>query len=140
DVAAGLAAGFAFAIPLVAAFGNGLADLAVSLAGPARATLAEPEVGHVEVGERNADEVFPPAADHFSVRDVFSQVLADFPADDLLKTVLIGFDSQNHDGLLFPRSAWEHAPCRSAGTGATRRGASQLVFPRGAWEQGCFTS
>ena len=77
-------------------FRDGLADFAFALPGPARAVLAVAEVRHIELRQRNADQIAPFAADHFAVGDVFPQVLADFAADDLAEATMIVIDVENH--------------------------------------------
>jgi len=47
---------------------------------------------HVELRQRNADEIVPLAADHLAVGHVFSQVLAYLPANDLFKPRRVAVD------------------------------------------------
>ncbi len=97
NVRARIAAGLALAAFLFAgAAGNGLADFAIPLPYSAGAVLAVAEMRHVELRQRNADQIAPFAADHFAVRDVLPQVLADFPADNLAKAAMIVIDVEDH--------------------------------------------
>ncbi len=94
-VRAGFAAGLADAVFVFA-----LSDRGAFFAGPlayaARAVLAVAEVGHVELRQGNADQIVALAADHFAVRDVLPQVLADLAPHDLLESRLIALDLDVH--------------------------------------------
>ena len=83
--------------PLVcrAAAGDGLADFALALPGAAGAVFAVAEMRHVELRQGNADQIAPFAADHFAMRNVLTQVLADFSADNLAKATMIVVDVED---------------------------------------------
>ena len=58
--------------------------------------VAEAEVRHVDLRDRDADEVLALLADHLALRDVLPQVLLDLAADDLAEAEVILFDVENH--------------------------------------------
>ncbi len=74
------------------------ADFALALADAARAVLAVAEMRHVELRQRNADQIAALAADHLAVGDVLPQVLANLAAHDLLEARLIAVDFEYHEG------------------------------------------
>ncbi len=97
NVRAGIAACFSFAVPfLSAAAGDRLADFAVSLPDAAGAVLAIAEMRHIELRQRNADQIAPFTADHLAVRNVFTQVLANFPPHNLAEAAMIVVDVEGH--------------------------------------------
>ncbi len=84
----------AWPVPLarLAAGPTGVPDFAVALADAAGAVLAVAEMGHVELRQRNADQIAALAADHLAVGDVLPQVLANLAAHDLLEARLVVVD------------------------------------------------
>ena len=93
---AGVAARLALTWFAVFARRDRLAGLTFTLANAAAAVLSVAEVGHVELGERDADEVVPLAADHLAVGDVLPQVLAYLPANDLFEPRRVAVDFHYH--------------------------------------------
>src|SRR5207302_6393372 len=75
DVSARIAAGLPFARLLPVAAGDRSADFAIPLADAPRAVLAVADMGHVELGNRNADQIATLTADHLAVGDVLPQIL-----------------------------------------------------------------
>ena len=65
---------------------DGLADFPLALADAPRAIFPVAEMGHVQLWNGNADQIAPLAADHLAMSDVLSQILANFPADNLPET------------------------------------------------------
>src|SRR5262245_30799329 len=73
-----------------------LAHLAVALADAAAAVLSVTKVRHVELWQRDADEVVPLPADHLAVGYIFPQVLAYLPANDLFEPRRVAVDLHDH--------------------------------------------
>src|SRR6478672_10389288 len=84
----------AFAVGI--AGGDRLTIFAFTLAHAAAAVLAIAKMRHVELRQRNADEIVALAADHLAVGDVFPQVLAYFPANDLFEPRRVAVDFHYH--------------------------------------------
>src|SRR5262245_39152735 len=84
------------ALAIGVAGGDRLADLAVALSHAAAAVLAVPEMGHVELRQRDADQVIPLPANHLAVGDIFPQVIAYFSADDLFEPRRVAVDFHDH--------------------------------------------
>ena len=59
--------------------------VALALPDPALLLVAELEVGDVDGGHGNGDDVLPLLAEHLALLDVLLEVLLDLPADDLRK-------------------------------------------------------
>src|SRR3972149_221303 len=71
------------------------ADIAWPLPDAALPT-AEPEGRQLHLGDREARQVFPRAADQFAVGDVLAQVLLDLAAHDLPEAAGVLFDGEYH--------------------------------------------
>jgi len=96
DVATGIAARLTFAVALLTAAGNGLADFAVPLPYSAGIVLAVTEMRHIELRQRNADQIAPFAADHLAMRNVLTQVLANLSAHNVAEATVIVVDVKGH--------------------------------------------
>jgi hypothetical protein len=88
------------AVIRIAASGNWLTLFAVALPHPTGSVVAKAKMGHVELRNRDADQISTAAADHLAMRHVFAQVLADPAANDLAKAALIALDFEDH-GWMF---------------------------------------
>src|SRR5262249_29702621 len=78
---------------------QGRAYIAFALSDSSRSAAAEAELGNLNLGQWDADEVLPLLADHFPAADVFAQVALHLAADKLAKTLVIAFDSLSHSCL-----------------------------------------
>jgi hypothetical protein len=54
------------------------------------------EAWKLDVGHRNADQIFAPPSNHLGVGDVFAEVFPDIFTDDLPETAPISFNSTDH--------------------------------------------
>jgi hypothetical protein len=96
-VTAGFVSRLSLAVAVVLSFADGRTVFPFALSDAARTFVAMAEVGDFDVGDGDADVFAPLAADHFAVRDVLPQVLADFPAHNLLEALLVMIDGPRHD-------------------------------------------
>src|SRR5262249_39362826 len=92
--AAGLVAGAALGVALAGA--ERLAGLAGALADAAGAFLAVAELRHVDLRQRDADEVLALLADHLAAADVLAEVALDLAADELAEALVVAFDLLPH--------------------------------------------
>ncbi len=76
---------------------DGIALIPIPLSHATGTVLPISEVRHVELWNRNADEIFPLAADQLAVGNIFPQILANFSANDLLEATSILVDAEHHD-------------------------------------------
>src|SRR5262245_5434353 len=112
------------ALAVRVASGNRLADLAVALPHAATAVLAIAKMRHVELRQRDADQVVPLPADHFAVGHIFPQVLAYFPADDLFEPRRVAVDLHDHEAMALGRA-------RTCKARAKKR---RLPLPSPSWQ------
>ena len=96
NVLAGLIAGLAFAVFLIAAAADRLSDFAFPLADAAGAFVAVAEVRNLDVRHGDADDFASLAAEDFAVGDVLLEILADLTADDLLEALVIAVNGSGH--------------------------------------------
>src|SRR6476646_4145648 len=80
----------------IAALTNRLTFLAISLPYSARSVIAKPEVWHIQLRHRYADEIPALPADHLAVRHILAKVFADPAADNLPKAALISLNFHHH--------------------------------------------
>jgi hypothetical protein len=102
NVASGLVARLSLPVAVVLPFADRGADIPFSLSDPAGTFIAVAEVGDFDVGDGDADVLAPLAADHFAMRNILPQILADFPAHNLLESLLVVIDGPGHVLLLVP--------------------------------------
>ena len=87
-----------------------VAHFSLALPYSPRAVLAEAEMRHIELGNGNADSISPTSADHFAVRNVFAQILANPTANDLLEAALVTFDVHCHEVISPGRREFDCCP------------------------------
>ena len=73
-----------------------LANLAVALSHAAAPILPIAKMRHIELRQRNADQIIPLPADHLAVGHVLPQVLAYFPANDLSEPRRVAVNFHHH--------------------------------------------
>ena len=91
-----MGAGFALTVTLIITRGNRLAGFPLALADAAAAVLAIAEVGHVELRQRDGNEILSLPADHRAVRHIFPQVLSYLPANDLFEPRRVAVNLHHH--------------------------------------------
>jgi len=101
---AALVSGLALAGLVRVALPDRVPGLAFALADTALLLLAEPEMGNVDLRQRDGDHLLALAADHLAVGDVLLQILLDLAFNDLSKPVVISLDIVDQRFLLSLRS------------------------------------
>jgi hypothetical protein len=92
---AGLA-GAALAVLLLPA--DRVSGVALALSDALPAVVAEHEARDVDLRHRDRHRALSLRRDEVAARDVFAQVLPNFPANDLAEATVILFDARNHGG------------------------------------------
>src|SRR5215831_142389 len=98
-------------VPFLRIYAERVSDLAVSLPHPAFLTAAVSEMRDVNLGKGDADEVAALFSDELTVGDELAQLFFNPSPDDLLETVVVLFDLENH------KSSIEVPKCRSIKVG-----------------------
>src|SRR5205085_2342454 len=89
-------AGLALAVALDRARRQHGPRRAVALPDAALLLVAIPEVGDVDRGHRDGDQILALLADHLPLLDVLAEVLLDTPPDDLPEPAVVLLDLQRH--------------------------------------------
>jgi hypothetical protein len=113
NMLARIAAGLALA-PFVRLAGTEwLADFSLAMADTAGTILAIAKVGHVKLGDWNADQVASLATDHFPLRDVLAEILADLATHNLAKSRLVSINLHYHRSGTprFRHARFNHTAC-----------------------------
>src|SRR5262245_3735466 len=80
---------------------DGLTNFTLTLAHAAATVLPVAKMRHIELRQRNADQIVPLPADHFAVGHVFPQVLAYLPANDLFEPRRVAVNLHDHVYFFF---------------------------------------
>src|SRR5262249_45728410 len=103
DVIARFAACLSLARLLLVAAADRIAWVAVALTDAAALLVPEAEAWDVDLGDGDRDEVLAFAADQLALRDVFTEILANSPSDDLTESAVVLVDLQRHAASLAER-------------------------------------